>query len=394
MGAGTITSKYFIIGGNTLDTNEWAFLDGLDQALKTSDSPAFVAATLTESIASDDIKDVLTLGVSRTGANGGVGLGLGLLGRLENADGVMHDAARIDWEWSSVVSTAEKTKLYFRLMSGGVFNDTLVIDGVWPTITGNVIINGSGYDGAGKGWTALNVTSATGESGTFLAKGKEGGDVDLKSGIGGVGGAGGGDGGDSGDIYLTPNTPGAGTDGGDAGSYGDVYLAKNGGNVRIGSDAAPTVAFDVTVEAIVNAKIKLTSIGGHAIKLTNTTGAVTVAGQLVKADPATDDAVILTAGDDLECIGVFLDSAVADDAEAWVVVAGIADIAMEDNTTATRGNWVRVSITEAGYADATNADAPQPINQTHFTEIGHCIETVTAGGGGTHILARCVVHFN
>jgi len=30
----------------------------------------------------------------------------------------------------------------------------------------------------------------------------------------------------------------------------------------------------------------------------------------------------------------------------------------------------------------------------HFEEIGHCIETVAAGGAGTHILARCVLHFN
>lgn len=141
-------------------------------------------------------------------------------------------------------------------------------------------------------------------------------------------------------------------------------------------------------------KSKLTIIGGHAIKLTNKTGAVTIAGQLVKADTANDDAVILTAADDLEPIGVFLESGKVDGITAWVVVSGIADVAMEDNTAATRGNWVRTSITEAGYADATNAAAPQPINQTHFTEIGHCIESVAAGGGGTHILARCVLHFN
>ena len=141
-------------------------------------------------------------------------------------------------------------------------------------------------------------------------------------------------------------------------------------------------------------KYKLTPIGGLAVKLTNKTGANSVAGQSVKPDTATNDAVILTAADDLEIIGVFLDSVVADGSEAWVVISGIADVAMEDNTAATRGNWVRSSITEAGYCDATNNDAPQPINQTHFAEVGHCIETVVAGGGGTHILARCVLHFN
>lgn len=155
---------------------------------------------------------------------------------------------------------------------------------------------------------------------------------------------------------------------------------------RVGVGIAPTISFDV------KAKSGMTSIGGFAIKLTNETGANTVAGQLVKADTATDDAVILTAAGDSECFGVFLDSGVADAAEAWVVIAGIADVAMQDNTTATRGNWVETSDTEAGYANATTASPPAA--PAHFEEIGHCIENVTAGGGGTHILARCVLHFN
>jgi hypothetical protein len=162
-------------------------------------------------------------------------------------------------------------------------------------------------------------------------------------------------------------------------------------NLRIGSTTAPTVALDVTGEAIINDKAKITSIGGYAIKLTNETGGNSVAGQLVRADTANNDAVILTAASDVECLGVFLDGGVADGSEAWVVVAGIADVAMTDNTAATRCNWVETSA-EAGYADATNATpvaAP-----THFREIGHCIETVAAGGGGTHINARCVLHFN
>ena len=138
-------------------------------------------------------------------------------------------------------------------------------------------------------------------------------------------------------------------------------------------------------------KVKFTQIGGIAILLTNKTGGASVAGKLVKADTATNDAVILTAANDDECFGVFLNVGIADSAEAWVVVSGIADVAMKDNTAATRGNWVETSD-EAGYADATQATpAAAP---AHFEEIGHCIETVVAGGEGTHILARCVLHFN
>ena len=141
-------------------------------------------------------------------------------------------------------------------------------------------------------------------------------------------------------------------------------------------------------------KYKLTGIGGFAIKLTNKTGSNTVKGQLVQANTTTNDAVKLTGIDEEETIGVFLDSGITANAEAWIVISGIADVAMQDNTTATRGNWVRSSITEAGYADATNSTPPSPAAFSHFNEIGNCIETVTATGGGTHVLARCVLHFN
>lgn len=46
-GATSVTATSFVIGGNTLDTNEWAFLDGQDQALKVADSVEFAQVTLT-----------------------------------------------------------------------------------------------------------------------------------------------------------------------------------------------------------------------------------------------------------------------------------------------------------------------------------------------------------
>ncbi len=162
------------------------------------------------------------------------------------------------------------------------------------------------------------------------------------------------------------------------------------GNVGIGT-ASPTQPLSVKEKSC------MTAIGGFAIKLTNKTGANSIAGAVVTTSTGTNDAVMSAANDELEPIGVFLDDGVSDGSEAWVVVGGIADVAMEDNTTATRGNWVRTSVADAPYADATNAVAPgHGIGNAdiHFHEIGHCIETVTAGGLGTHILARCVLHFN
>ena len=140
---------------------------------------------------------------------------------------------------------------------------------------------------------------------------------------------------------------------------------------------------------IPDGKAKITDIGGFAIELTNETGSSTIAGQLVKADTATNDAVVLAGIGDVECFGVFLDAGVADGAEAWVVVSGIADVAFDDNVAAVRGNWVATGAA-AGYASTQASPAAAP---SHFKEIGHCIESVTAGGGGTHILARCVLHF-
>ena len=171
-------------------------------------------------------------------------------------------------------------------------------------------------------------------------------------------------------------------------------------SVNTGAGLVEAMRLDSNLAAFFT-KIKLTAIGGYAVKLTNKTGANSVAGQVVKADndvaTGTDDAVILTTADEFETIGIFLDSGVADGSEAWVVVFGIADVAMEDDTAATRGYWVRTSVTEAGYADATNAAPPGAgiveIDR-HLHEIGHCLESVAAGGGGTHILARCLIHFN
>lgn len=42
-----ITGTSFVIGANTLDTNEWAFLDGLNQSVSSGASPTFVNLTIT-----------------------------------------------------------------------------------------------------------------------------------------------------------------------------------------------------------------------------------------------------------------------------------------------------------------------------------------------------------
>lgn len=187
---------------------------------------------------------------------------------------------------------------------------------------------------------------------------------------------------------------------------GDLTINKTSGDPKtifeIGSSEKASIYVDDsdsdrlnitdTNGIILGTKNFMTPIGGFCIKLTNKSGATLTAGQIVIADTTTDDAVDLSAADEMEPIGIVYED-ISDDADGWIIVLGIADVAMEDNTAATHGNWVRTSVVEAGYADATNAAAPGLI-LTHFAEVGHCIESVAAGGAGTHILARCVIHFN
>jgi hypothetical protein len=135
--------------------------------------------------------------------------------------------------------------------------------------------------------------------------------------------------------------------------------------------------------------------GGIAIRMFNKTGGASVKGTLVDTQASIDFAVKIAVADDDDVMGVIYDSGVADGDLVWVVVCGVADVLLEDLSTATRGYWCRTSITQAGRADITNPNPPASgiivEIQEHFREIGHCLESVTAG---TDKLARVVLHFN
>lgn len=141
--------------------------------------------------------------------------------------------------------------------------------------------------------------------------------------------------------------------------------------------------------------IKITEIGGLAVRMINKTGGDSVKGRLVESH--TDDNSVEYSGvSDSDTIGVFLDSDVPDGALAWIVFSGMAELALKDNTASTAGNWVKASD-EAGYADATLADPPGggiPEIDEHFQELGHCLQSVAAAGAGTHVLTKCLIHFN
>lgn len=126
----------------------------------------------------------------------------------------------------------------------------------------------------------------------------------------------------------------------------------------------------------------MTAIGGYATRLTNKTGAPTVSGDVVRADPANTDSVILAAANELMATGTFVDSGIADGSLAWVAVAGIADVHM-DAGGCVRNDRIVTSVTP-GRGTVNNT----PSVAVHFQEIAHAIESTIANAN-----ARCIIHF-
>jgi hypothetical protein len=137
-----------------------------------------------------------------------------------------------------------------------------------------------------------------------------------------------------------------------------------------------------------NNKFMVTDDGGIAFPFINNTGGNSEKGRIVHVSGV--NSVEHTDVDSVDPIGVMYSDGVANGSTVWVVMYGKAKVLLDDNTASTAGNWV--STSEAGYADATNAAPPGPV-LAHFQEIGHCIETVAAGGAGTHVLATIILHF-
>ena len=128
--------------------------------------------------------------------------------------------------------------------------------------------------------------------------------------------------------------------------------------------------------AVAGPKAKLTAEGGLAVKLTNKTGAASIKGTIVGVDSAAGNAFDLTAIDANYNLGVVYESGVADGAECWVVVIGIAEVLMKND--ATLGQQCRIPLNTdtgkvAGYAMAAAQAATASVYK-----IGDILETKTA----------------
>jgi len=129
---------------------------------------------------------------------------------------------------------------------------------------------------------------------------------------------------------------------------------------------------------------------GFVQKMVNKTGSATVKGTVISPSSGTDNAFMLQA-DEFDSIGVVAEAGVADASEAWVWVNGsIAQVLWKDSESATR-EYVALAADTDGRAYNVAVPTANPVVAEHFKEIGHVMESKTAG---TDVLVLCHLHFN
>jgi hypothetical protein len=133
-----------------------------------------------------------------------------------------------------------------------------------------------------------------------------------------------------------------------------------------------------------NSYFKITPEGGFAVRLTNKSGAKTVKGQIVSHKGTVARAFDLTAVDAYHCLGVVYESGVADGAECWVVVAGIAQVLMKN--AATMGHICRIPLAADNGAAGYAMDAAQSDTASVY-KIGDVLETADA-----EVLCKVLLH--
>jgi hypothetical protein len=147
----------------------------------------------------------------------------------------------------------------------------------------------------------------------------------------------------------------------------------------------------VALEALHPDNIKFTADGGIAVQLINKTGVASVKGSVVSAGSVDKSFVLNT--NEFNAIGAVFEADVADGSPCWVTFAGMAYVLLANGTAATAGYWVKSHATD-GRADAS---AALPTGGSfagvddHFKEIGHSLESKTAG---TNVLCKVMLHFN
>ena len=148
------------------------------------------------------------------------------------------------------------------------------------------------------------------------------------------------------------------------------FISSGDGRAAIGSDTA-------------------TGERGFLVKIVNRTGESSVKGKVVSASTTADNEAILQTNE-YDAFGVIQQAGVAQGSEMWVWVTGsICQVLFESGVTPTRG-YVAICSDVDGRADQfSNPGNGLPAVDIHFKEIGHILQTGSAGG-----LALVTLHFN
>ncbi len=131
-------------------------------------------------------------------------------------------------------------------------------------------------------------------------------------------------------------------------------------------------------------KARITPEGGYAILVLNNTGVTINKGAVVKASTLTDDAVVLTALSDQDPVGIVYENILTGQT-GWLVVAGFAEVFVDNAGAVTREQWVGVSTVTPGQCTASTIP---PLISDHLREIGHTVRARTGPG-----LVMCIIHF-
>ena len=181
--------------------------------------------------------------------------------------------------------------------------------------------------------------------------------------------------GDKGDTGATGLT-GATGEQGEQGIQGLTGETGAKGNTGAKGDKGDTGTSNVTED------------GGMFILLANKTGAVSVKGTIIVA---ADMGVSIAPADTFVPFGIIAEDGIAINGLVKVVVSGLAYVLLKNGEASFAGSWVGVSDV-AGRAYLPSKPSTEPPSTTeHSREIGHCLQTVTAG---TNKLALIGVHFN
>jgi hypothetical protein len=138
-----------------------------------------------------------------------------------------------------------------------------------------------------------------------------------------------------------------------------LSISAHGGVVAIGYDSA-------------------TNERGFLLKMANRTGHTSVKGELVTAHASNDREVALQSGE-YDTIGIVQEAGVAEGSEMWVwQIGSVCQALLKNSVAASRGQLAIAADTD-GRMDVVAAPPPPPSVDTHFKEVGHVMEAVTAG---------------